>query len=93
MTQDRLDEWLAQEREVLAIEMLLKAGNAPQARARAQRFETANPDTRVVRMRPGLIFKREAGPSVGQHGSRAGDAVGDVDDREEGHAGEDFGCR
>lgn len=34
---------LAQEREVLAVEMLLKAGNATQASARAQRFEAVNP--------------------------------------------------
>jgi UDP-glucose 4-epimerase len=27
-------------------------------------FETANPDTRVVRMRPGLIFKREAASEI-----------------------------
>jgi len=34
---------LAQERDVLAVEMLLKAGNTAQARARAQRFEAAHP--------------------------------------------------
>jgi hypothetical protein len=34
---------LAQEREILSVEMLLKAGNVAQARARAARFEAQNP--------------------------------------------------
>jgi hypothetical protein len=39
---------LAQEREVLAVEMLIKAGKTDQARARAQRFEAQHPGSAHV---------------------------------------------
>lgn len=50
---------LAQEREVLAIEVLLKAGNAAQARARAQRFEAANPGSAHLSRLRALLERAE----------------------------------